>query len=100
VREVRAIESKAVKIVGSTETNLEPTTSTREEPSEKRRKGEHQLMNLIDDMHSVQDDLHQSSEQSTLTAHEKVQAEISRYSLEPGYPFKWWKDNASRYPLL
>ena len=101
---MKAIERKAVEIVDSIETNLEPTTNTREEPSEKRRKGEHQLMNLIDDiMHSVQDDLHQSSEQATLTAQEKVQAEISRYSLEPSYvgdPLKWWKANASRYPLL
>ena len=100
---VQAMERDLAKVYDST--HPEPpasATTTREEPPEKRRKGEHQLMNLIDDiMHSVQDDLEAAP--TVQGIHEKIKAEIARYSSEPHYsgdPLKWWKINASRYPLL
>ena len=75
-----------------------------QEPPAKKRKGEYQLKNLIDDIiHSSQANSQQSSEQSTQTVLEKVQAEISRYSSEPNYvgdPLQWWKVNANRYLVL
>lgn len=104
---IQAIESNTVRVLDTvSETNLESPANTTQEPPKKRRKGEHQLMNLIDDiMSSAQDDSQCSSveQSSSLTVRERVEAEISRYTSEPNYagdPLKWWKANASRYPHL
>ena len=98
---MKAIENDALQIPDSTVNPLKPQE---QEPLAKKRKGEYQLMNLIDDIiHSSQGNSQQSSKQSTQTALEKVQAEISRYSSEPNYvgdPLQWWKINANRYPVL
>ncbi len=75
-------------------------TEKTNEPPEKRKKGEHVLFKMIDDiMHSTTDE----DEPTTITNLQKMRAEIQRYSSEPNDtddPLDWWKANSFRYPLL
>ena len=67
-------------------------------PPEKRAKGEHRLLELLDDILQPSED-----EQLTITPLQKARAEVTRYSDEPSTqenPLQWWKSNAFRFPHL
>ena len=93
---VESIEDDTMQ-VAETCGEIEPTETVTEPPA-KRKKGEHKLFNLIDDiMNSGTQD-----EQPVLTNLQKAHAEVSRYSSEPSStnsnPLAWWQVNSFRYP--
>ena len=89
-----SIEYDAMHYTGSTEV---PSES---EPPAKKKKGEHQLFQIIDDiMNSDMID----DQQPVIMNHQKAHAEVSQYSSEPSTtndPLEWWRANSFRYPLL
>ena len=88
------IESEMVAIMIA-EDGRRPKES---EPPVKRYRGEHKLMELLEDVvnPTLQD-------QSTIPATERAKTELSRYVGEDSTgknPLQWWSEHSSRYPTL
>ena len=70
------------------------------EPAAKKKKGEHKLFEIIDDI--INSDK-VDDQQPVITNLQKAHAEIVRYSSEPitsNNPLAWWSTNSFRYPVL
>ena len=68
------------------------------EPLVKRYRGEHKLMELLED--AVNSTL---QDQSTISTTERAKIELSRYVGEDSTgknPLQWWREQSSRYPTL
>ncbi len=71
------------------------------EPPTKKRKGEHELFKIIDDIMNPEDA--NEDQPLVITNLQKANAEVTRYSSESstsGDPLAWWKANSFRYPIL
>ena len=88
-----AIEAEAAVVSDSIDNQQDEAPA--QPPPPKRAKGEHKLLELLDDIGG--------DEQLTLTSVQKAHAEVTRYSEEPSTqddPLLWWKNNAFRFPIL
>ena len=91
-----AVESEMTTVL-----ELAATDSNRPEGSEppvKRFRGEHNLMELLEDVVNPT-----RQDEDTTSFGEKAKSELARYIGEPvtdKNPLLWWKENTSRYPAL
>ena len=97
-----AIETEATAVAegmcSETRNNSDTPEGTTTPPPVKRAKGEHKLLELLDDIVQPTED-----QQLTFTHLQKARTEVTRYVDEPftqDSPLEWWKRNAFRYPIL
>ena len=93
------IEEREAEILDCTDS--EKYDKQAKPPPSKKSKGEHNLLEFLDDVISPED------QDVTITAYQKARSEVKRYyeaaltkeETDEG-PLAWWKYNAVRYPVL